>query len=339
MSGLRKLSDPSRLWGQIRPFNVGAPCHAVGVDAKAAVQTVEGVESSVAALAVFVREAAGVEAGSGPLTGAGSLAGGHSIAGADSLDGSGAGPGGDPLRDQADAWLDALAEAARLEARVAALKVQAAAGFAAAEAALAAPDVSRPERDVLEMSVTAEVAGALTVSEGSAARFLEESARLSRDLPLTLAALGAGTLSWQHARIMCDETDGLSPEAAAAFEAHFLDPDAPGRGAGLPGRGADSGEVSGEGPVLAGKASSGQHRNTARQECEGSAAGVCPGPGRHGLVLGVPASGPGGGDLEPHHRRRPRHAGPHRNPDPDPAARRRLRHVAARPDAGSGRRG
>ena len=117
---------------------------------------------------------------------------------------------------------------------MAALKVQAAAGFAAAEAALAAPDVSRPERDVLEMSVTAEVAGALTVSEGSAARFLEESARLSRDLPLTLAALGAGTLSWQHGRIMCDETDGLSAGAAAAFEAHFLDPDAPNAARGCP---------------------------------------------------------------------------------------------------------
>jgi hypothetical protein len=70
------------------------------------------------------------------------------------------------------------------------------------------------------MSLTAEVACALTVSEGSAVRFLEESARLGRDLPLALAALGAGTLSWQHGRIMCDETEGLGPEAAAAFEAH-----------------------------------------------------------------------------------------------------------------------
>ncbi|UKA55969.1 HNH endonuclease [Arthrobacter sp. FW305-BF8] len=181
------------------------------MDAKTAVQTVEGIESSVAALAVFVREAAGAEAGSGAAR-----------------------PGGDPLRDEADAWLDVLAEAARLEAGVAALKAQAAAGFATAAAALTAPDASASERDALEMSVTAEVAGALTLSEGSAARFLEESARLSRDLPLTLAALGSGTVSWQHARIMCDETDGLSAEAAAAFEAHFLDPDAPGYARGCP---------------------------------------------------------------------------------------------------------
>ncbi|RAM35774.1 DUF222 domain-containing protein, partial [Arthrobacter globiformis] len=106
----------------------------------------------------------------------------------------------DPLGDLADACLDGLAGVARMEARLAAVKVNLAAGFAAAEAALAAPDASRSERDVLQMSVTAEVAGALTVSEGSAARFLEESARLSGDLPLTLAALGAGTISWQHVR-------------------------------------------------------------------------------------------------------------------------------------------
>ncbi|WP_043419770.1 HNH endonuclease signature motif containing protein [Arthrobacter globiformis] len=190
------------------------------MDAKAAVQTVKGIGSSVAVLAVFVHEAAGAVAGSVSVTGSGGL----TVA--------------DPLRDEADAWLDVLAGTARLEARVAALKVQAAAGFAAAAAAWAAPDASVSERDALEMSVTAEVACALTVSEGAAARFLEESARLSTDLPLTLAALGAGTLSWQHGRIMCDETEGLSPEAAAALEAHFLDPDAPN-----PARGCAAGEL------------------------------------------------------------------------------------------------
>ncbi|MFF2316177.1 DUF222 domain-containing protein [Arthrobacter sp. NPDC058097] len=191
------------------------------MDAKAAVQTVEGIGSSVAVLAGFVREAAGAE-----------------VAGAGSVSVAGPGAGGDPLRDEADAWLDVLAETAGLEARVAALKVQAAAGFAAAAAALTAPDASVSERDALEMSVTAEVACALTVSEGAAARFLEESARLSTNLPLTLAALGTGALSWQHGRIMCDETEGLGPEAAAAFEAHFLDPDAPN-----PARGCPAGEL------------------------------------------------------------------------------------------------
>ena len=156
------------------------------MDGQAAVETVEGVESSVAVLAVFVREAAG----------------------------AGSGSGADPLRDQADAWLDALAEAARLEARVAALKVQAAVGFASAEAAMASPDASRRERDVLEMSVTAEVAGALTVSEGSAARFLEESARLNTDLPLTQLRVDAAA-SWLLGP--APGVDGATGDPAAEF--------------------------------------------------------------------------------------------------------------------------
>ena len=121
-----------------------------------------------------------------------------------------------------------------MEARLAAVKVNLAAGFAAAEEAMTPPDASAQDRTVRQMSVTAEVAGALTVSEGSAERLLVESATLTKDLPLTLAALGSGTLSWQHARIMCDETDGLDPAAAAAFEAHFLDPDAPNAARGCP---------------------------------------------------------------------------------------------------------
>jgi hypothetical protein len=66
------------------------------------------------------------------------------------------------------------------------------------------------------MAVTAEVACVLTVSERSAAALLADSTTLTEGLPLTLAALGAGTISWQHARVMCDETSGLDPAAAAA---------------------------------------------------------------------------------------------------------------------------
>jgi hypothetical protein len=141
---------------------------------------------------------------------------------------------GDPLQERSDVFLAGLTEAAGMEARLAAVKVHLGAGFVAAEAALAAPGESPSVRAAREMSVTASVACALTVSEGAAVRFLAESAQLSTDLPLTLAGLGSGTLSWQHGRIMCDETDGLSPEAAAAFEAHFLDPDAPNAARGCP---------------------------------------------------------------------------------------------------------
>ncbi|TLM81254.1 DUF222 domain-containing protein, partial [Pseudarthrobacter sp. NamE5] len=53
-------------------------------------------------------------------------------------------------------------------------------------------------------------------------------------LPRTLAALQAGTISWQHARVMVDETVTLGPAGAAALEAHFLDPAAPNRAKGCP---------------------------------------------------------------------------------------------------------
>ena len=132
--------------------------------------------------------------------------------------------GADPLQERSDVFLAGLTQAAGMEARLAAVKVHLGAGFVAAEAAMAVPEESPSVGAVREMSVTASVACALTVSEGAAARFLAESARLSTDLPLTLDGLGSGTLSWQHGRIMCDETDGLSPDAAALFEAHFLDP-------------------------------------------------------------------------------------------------------------------
>ncbi|CAN7165943.1 DUF222 domain-containing protein [Arthrobacter sp. LjRoot78] len=154
------------------------------------------------------------------------------------LDGNAAGnvapAGADPLQDEADACLDGLAVVGSLEARMAALKVHFAAGYAHAAAALAAPAGSPQGCTAQEMAVTAEVACVLTVSERSAAALLADSATLTEDLPLTLAALGAGTISWQHARVMCDETSGLDPAAAAALEAHFLDPEAPFAARGCP---------------------------------------------------------------------------------------------------------
>ncbi len=56
------------------------------------------------------------------------------------------------------------------------------------------------------MAAVAEVACVLTVSEPTAATLLATAHRLTTTLPLTLAALQAGTISWQHARIMVDET-------------------------------------------------------------------------------------------------------------------------------------
>ncbi len=123
---------------------------------------------------------------------------------------------------------------------IAALKVYAAADFASTVRAIAGPAVSPEDHTAQDMSIVAEVACALTVSERTAGGLLGEAHRLTTALPLTLAALQAGTLSWQHARIMVDETTNLDQDGAAALEAHFLDPDAPN-----PARGAAGGMVPG----------------------------------------------------------------------------------------------
>ncbi|WP_018773292.1 HNH endonuclease signature motif containing protein [Arthrobacter sp. 131MFCol6.1] len=140
----------------------------------------------------------------------------------------------DPLRRLADGCLDGLAEVARLEARTAALKVQLAADYAQAARFLAPPAPSARDRAVQEMALVAEVACVLTVSERSAGALLAESRALTSALPLTLAALRAGTISWAHARILVEETAGLDRAGAAGLEAHFLDPAAPNAARGCP---------------------------------------------------------------------------------------------------------
>ncbi|WP_426976126.1 DUF222 domain-containing protein [Pseudarthrobacter sp. O4] len=144
----------------------------------------------------------------------------------------------DPLRNLADACLDGLADVARLEARTAALKVRLAAEYVQAARALASPAASPQEHTAQEMALVAEVACVLTVSERTAGALLSECQALTTALPLTLTALQAGTISWQHARIIVDETSSLDPAGAAALEAHFLDP-----GASNPARGCRAGDL------------------------------------------------------------------------------------------------
>ncbi len=194
------------------------------MDGEAVMETLEAMTASVATLSLC----AGTGAWSGSAAARGPVDLGATSGGA------GGEAAADPLRDQADACLDGLAEVARMEARLAALKVYFAAGYAAAAVALTAPTASPQERTTQQMAVTAEVACVLTVSERSAAALLAEAATLTTGLPLTLSALRTGTLSWQHARVMCDETSGLEPSATAALEAHFLDPEAPFAARGCP---------------------------------------------------------------------------------------------------------
>ncbi|MDZ4351573.1 MAG: DUF222 domain-containing protein, partial [Arthrobacter sp.] len=193
-------------------------------------EAVEAVAASVAALGAFI--GAGADRpdapGSGGLRDAES-SGSGSIRAAESDP-----PGADPLRDLADASLDGLAGLARMEARFAALKVRFTADYVEATRALASPAASPHDRAVQEMAMVAELACVLTVSEHAAGALLGESQALTKSLPLTLAALQAGTISWAHARIMVDETSNLDPAGAAALEAHFLDPDAPNPARGCP---------------------------------------------------------------------------------------------------------
>ncbi|WP_346656244.1 DUF222 domain-containing protein [Arthrobacter sp. NicSoilB11] len=88
-----------------------------------------------------------------------------------------------------------------------------------------------------EMSAVEEIAGVLSISSAAAGALVEQSRRVC-SLPPLLGALSAGDLSWQHARIVADETEGLTPDGASALVAHFFDPDAPN-----PARGAAPGEL------------------------------------------------------------------------------------------------
>ncbi|UZX03337.1 DUF222 domain-containing protein [Arthrobacter sp. CDRTa11] len=184
---------------------------------------VEAVDAPGAALVLI--EAASSSADTG------SDSGYSSGADFDAEPGSGAGfdpdARSDPLRDLAEECLADMAEAARDEARAAARKARAAATYADACRRLLPPSASLHDQSVAEMGMVAEVACVLTISEGTASAFLVQSRQLSTELPRTLTALQAGAISWQHARILCDETTGLGPAGAAALETHFLDPDAP----------------------------------------------------------------------------------------------------------------
>lgn len=74
----------------------------------------------------------------------------------------------------------------------------------------------------------------LTIGERAAGALLAQAHALTTTLPLTLSALQAGSISWQHARAMIDETACLDTAGAGALEAHFLDPEAPNAARGCP---------------------------------------------------------------------------------------------------------
>jgi hypothetical protein len=140
-------------------------------------------------------------------------------------------PESDPVRGLSEDCLDILTGAAAADAQMAGLKALTAVTYADTVHAAVPPDEPLQAQ---EMAVTAEVGCALTIGDRAASSFLAVSHALTNTLPLTLAALQSGTISWQHARVMADEAATLDRAGAAALEAHFLDPDAPGAAGGCP---------------------------------------------------------------------------------------------------------
>ncbi|HEU4666694.1 MAG TPA: DUF222 domain-containing protein, partial [Arthrobacter sp.] len=152
--------------------------------------------------------------------------------------GAGAGVDGvDVLQRRYELRLERMAVAKQLEAQIAAVKAGDAAEAVDIQHAMTPPEAPVHERTYAEMSVVEEIAGVLTISSGAAGALVTQSRQL-RSYPLVMDALSAGTISWQHARIIADETDGLGTAGAAALVAHFLDPDAPN-----PARGAAPGDL------------------------------------------------------------------------------------------------
>ncbi|MDQ0824969.1 hypothetical protein QFZ60_001142 [Arthrobacter sp. B2I5] len=169
----------------------------------------EGIHASVAALDALDREDAFLAAGAG------------------------VGPDVDVLQRRYELRLERLEVVKRLEAQLAAVKARDVAEAVEIQHAMVAPDAPVHERTFAEMSAVEEIAGVLTISSGAARAFVDQSRRAC-SLPPVMDALAAGDLSWQHAKIVADETEGLTPDGAAALVAHFFDPDAPNpaRGAG-----------------------------------------------------------------------------------------------------------
>lgn len=141
----------------------------------------------------------------------------------------------DPLAAIADGCLDILAGVARIEARIAALKSAAVTAYA--DSARSAAPLDMPVQ-AKEMAIAAEVGCVLAIGDRAAGMLLEQSHALNTFLPRTLAAVQEGIVSWQHAKVMVDETATLDREAAGALEAHFLD-----AGAANPAPGCPAGEM------------------------------------------------------------------------------------------------
>ncbi|MDQ0689301.1 hypothetical protein QF047_000261 [Arthrobacter sp. W4I7] len=184
------------------------------------VAVMEGIHASVAGLdALFVEDARLSAGGPGPAN----------TDGVDVVT--------DVLQRQYEIRLERMAVTKQLEAQIAAVKALDAAEAIEIQHAMTPPEAPAHERTYAEMSAIEEIAGVLTISSPAAGALVTQSRQVC-SLPPVMDALSSGTISWQHAKIIGDETDGLGPAGAAALAAHFLDPTAPN-----PARGAAAGDL------------------------------------------------------------------------------------------------
>lgn len=146
--------------------------------------------------------------------------------------GGSVGAGVDVLQRRYEIRLERMELRSRLTARLAAGQAQDAADCIGFQHAMLPPDAAVHERTYAEMSVVEEIGGVLTLSSAAAGAFVDQSRRICSLSPV-MDALSRGAMSWQHALVVADETEGLSPAGAAGLVAHFFDPAAanPARGA------------------------------------------------------------------------------------------------------------
>ena len=117
--------------------------------------------------------------------------------------------------------VDAAVQTRRLEAMQAAMRVDVinlAVDYALRSAdAFTAPSLSPDRRrEVARRAVIAELATALRLPERTMTRLVSESWTLANQLPATLAALRAGDVDESHARVVIDETAGVTDASVRA---------------------------------------------------------------------------------------------------------------------------
>ena len=143
--------------------------------------------------------------------------------------------GEDLLERSKENRLQRLGVVRRLESELAAVKALTIAEYVGIEDALTPPDLGITHQRAREISLIAEVGGILGLGAGAAADLVSTSYQLAATQPLTLAALAAGEITYQHARVLTDECTGLPHAGTTALETHFLTPTLPDPEPTLPG--------------------------------------------------------------------------------------------------------